>query len=344
MIAAPWPRDDPRTTRLLHIDPKHSSFADRAIGDLRTLLQPGDLLVVNDAATLPASLPGVTESGAAVEARLAGAGDDGSWQAVLFGAGDWRERTEDRPPPPKIAVGEVIQFDGIRATVRNVDAASSRLISLEFDSRGAELWRALYRAGRPVQYAYTAGPLALWHVQTPYATRPWAVEAPSAGFPLTWELLLDLRRRSVGIARITHAAGLSSTGDEALDALLPLAERYDVPEETVDAIESARDRGGRVVTVGTTVTRALEGAAANGAGRVASGVGTTDLVLGAGTRLDVVDGILTGVHEAATSHFTLLESFTDRALLERAHAFAEAEGYSAHEFGDAVLILSDRHG
>ena len=88
----------------------------------------------------------------------------------------------------------------------------------------ASLWRALYQAGRAVQYAHTARSLALWHVQTAYAARPWAAEAPSAGFALTWDLLLDLRRRGISTARVTHAAGLSSTGDGELDARLPLAE------------------------------------------------------------------------------------------------------------------------
>jgi S-adenosylmethionine:tRNA ribosyltransferase-isomerase len=220
-----------------------------------------------------------------------------------------------------------------------VDDASPRLVSLEFDVRDAPLWGALYRAGRPVQYAHTAHPLALWHVQTAYAARPWAAEAPSAGFALTWDLLLDLRRRGIGMTHVTQAAGLTSTGDQSLDARLPLAERYEVSKEAVRAIERAKQRGGRVVAVGTTVTRALEGAAANAGGRLAAGRGTTELILGPQTPRRVVDGIVTGVHDADTSHFRLLESFAPRALLERALALAEAQGYLGHEFGDLILIL-----
>jgi len=342
MIAASWPRGDPRTTRLLAVDPRRASLVDGTIGDLRALLRPHDLLVVNDAATLPASLCGLTESGLPVEIRLAGDRGDGSWRAVLLGAGDWRTRTENRPPPPALREGETLRFDGLRATVTEVDEAAPRLVSLAFDARGAALWRALYRAGRPVQYAHAAGPVALWQVQTAYAARPWAAEAPSAGFALTWDLLLDLRRRGVGIARVTGAAGLSTTGDEELDVRLPFAERYEVPEETVLAIGSARERGGRVVAVGPSVARALETAAARGGGRLAPGQGTTSLLLGPGFRCRVVDGILTGVHDPGTSHFRLLEAFADRALLERAHAFAEARGYRGHEFGDAILLLGRR--
>jgi len=344
MMAAAWPHEDPRTTRLLHVEPRRGSLEDRVIGDLRALLREGDLLVVNDAATLPASLHGVTAAGAPVEVRLAGPGGeggDGTWRAILLGAGDWRTRTEERQPPPGVEAGSVLAFDGLRATVTSLDPASPRLVSLVFDRHGAALWRALYRAGRPVQYAYTARPLALWQVQTAYAARPWAAEAPSAGFALTWDLLLDLRRRGVGIARVTHAAGLSSTGDPALDSRLPLAERFEVAADAVRAVEAARQRGGRVVAVGTTVARALEGAVVAGRGRLAPSRGTTELLLGPGRRPAVVDGVVTGMHEQGTSHFTLLESFAPRRLLQRAHAFATDHGYRGHEFGDALLILDD---
>jgi S-adenosylmethionine:tRNA ribosyltransferase-isomerase len=344
--AASWPRDDPRATRLLHLDPRRGLFADRAIGDLRTLLVAGDLLVVNDAATAPASLRGVTAAGAPVEVRLAGGEGDGSWRAVLFGAGDWRRRTEDRPPPPILREGDEILFGDpgrpLRATIVAVDPGSPRLVSLRFDARGAALWRALYHAGRPVQYAHTARPLALWHVQTAYAARPWASEAPSAGFALTWDLLLDLRRRGVATARVTHAAGLSSTGDGDLDARLPLGERYEVPAATVRAIESANEQGGRIVAVGTTAARALEGAAASTGGRLAPSQGMTELRLGPQVRRSVVGGIVTGLHDPGTSHFELLESFAPRPLLAAAHAFAEHQGYRGHEFGDAMLILGER--
>jgi S-adenosylmethionine:tRNA ribosyltransferase-isomerase len=342
MTPATRPRDDPRTTRLLHLDPRAPRFTDLEIGGLRSLLRAHDLLVVNDAATLPASLRGTTAAGASFEVRLLEPRADGTWSAVLFGAGDWRTRTEDRPAPPFLAIGEEVTFDGLTARVAGADPAAPRLVSIAFGADGDALWSALYRAGRPVQYAHTEGALALWDVQTAYAARPWAAEAPSAGFALTWDLLLDLRRQGTGLARVTHAAGLSSTGDAALDARLPLRERYDVPAATVEAVERARAKGGRIVAVGTTVTRALESAAVAEGGRLRAGPGATDLRLGADTRRRVVDGILTGVHDAGTSHFELLLSFAPRALVEEMAARAEGAGYRGHEFGDAVLILGER--
>jgi S-adenosylmethionine:tRNA ribosyltransferase-isomerase len=339
MMAASWPRGDRAATRLLVIDPSNAGISDRVIGDLRTLLEAGDVLVVNDAATFPASLQGAGPSGAPLELRLLAENDDHSWRGVLFGAGDWHARTEDRPAPPRVVRGDVLRFPGLRAEIVRVDSESPRLVDVRFDAQGASLWSAIYRAGRPVQYSYLARPLSLWHVQTAYASRPWAAEAPSAGFGLTWSLLLDLRRRGVEIARVTHAAGLSSTGDAALDARLPLAERYEVSSELVRSIEAAKGRRSRVIAIGTTVTRALEGAALNGGGKLTAGPGTTDLLLGPGRRPEVVDGIVTGVHEVGASHFRLLESFADRSLLERASATAEARGYLCHEFGDALAVL-----
>jgi S-adenosylmethionine:tRNA ribosyltransferase-isomerase len=339
MIAAAWPRDDARSTRLLHVDPRRGTVTDRRIGDLRALLRVHDLLVVNDAATLPASLRGATSAGDQIEIRLVGRNDDDTWRAVLFGAGDWRTRTELRAAPPSVNGGDSLHFESLTAKVVRVDERSRRLVTLGFDKGGAAFWRALFDAGKPIQYAYTAGPLALWHVQTPFASRPWASEAPSAGFAVTWDLLLDLRRRGVAVARVTHAAGISSSGDDALDALLPLEERFEVPEATVDAVRTARRNGGRVIAVGTTVARALESAAIRGGGALVPWSGTTDLLLGPGVPRLVVDGIVTGVHEPGTSHFTLLESFAPRHLLDRAHAAAETNDYLGHEFGDAVLVL-----
>jgi S-adenosylmethionine:tRNA ribosyltransferase-isomerase len=337
---AAWPREDRLDMRLLHVDPARASFMDRRVLDLPLVLLPGDLLVVNDAATLPASLSGQARGGP-VEVRLAGAGASWrEWTAVLFGSGTWRERTEDRPSPPVLARGDVVEFDGsLMASVEDVSDVSARLVTLRFDRDGEALWAALYRAGRPVQYSYLSRPLPLWHVQTPFGARPWAVEMPSAGRGLTSWLLRDVRRHGIAVAAITHAAGLSSTGDPGLDAILPLPERYDVPTETVEAVRRARSVGGRVVAAGTTVVRALEGCAAAHGGVLRPGQGITAIRIGAEFRPAVVDGLMTGMHEPGTSHFELMQAFAPGPLLEAAHRHATSAGYLGHEFGDACLVL-----
>jgi len=323
MNAATWPREDPLRERLLHIDRAAAAFADRRIADLPALLGPGDVVVVNDAATLPASLP--MPGG---ELRLAQHLPDGTWLAVRFGAGDWRSRTEDRPPPPPVAAGDVLGLaPDLVATV--VEVRHPRLVRVAFAQAGAALWRAIYRVGRPVQYAYAAAPLPLWHVQTSYATRPWAVEEPSAGRPLTAGLIAALRRRGADVRALTHAAGLSSTGDADLDAMLPFPEPYDIPADTAAAVGAAR----RVIAVGTTVVRALEDA--HRTGRLA---GVAELVIDAAFVPRIVGGVLTGCHEPASSHFRLLGAFAPPALLARAHEHAVENGYLGHEFGDSFLI------
>jgi len=276
-----------------------------------------------------------------VEARLAGPGEtDRDWTAVIFGAGSWRQRTEDRPPPPALTAGDVIRFgDELSAEVRGVSPVSPRLVDLRFAEQGASLWSALYRQGRPVQYSYLCGPLALWHVQTAYGSRPWAVEMPSAGRPLGVALMGQLLRRGVRLATVTHAAGLSSSGDPGLDAQLPLPERFEVPPSTVEAIQAARRAAGRVVAVGTSVVRALEASAAND-GDVRAGRAVAALRISAGFEPRVVDGLLTGVHEPGTSHFELLRAFALGPLLDEALGRAEAWGYLGHEFGDLSLILA----
>jgi len=340
--AASAPRSA-KDVRILVVDGTSGEMRVVPSTELAKLFEPGDLLVVNDAATLPASLTGRTARGDEVELRLVVQAGDRRWTVALLGNGNWRTRTEDRAPPPPVAVGDRFFLDeGLVARTIGLCPESPRLVEIELglgdrgDTPLAELWAALYRAGRPVQYAHMAEPLALWDVQNVYAARPWAMEMPSAGRVLRTETLLELRRRGVEIARVTHAAGLSSIGDVALDSLLPLPERYEVTEETWEAIARTRKRGGRVVAIGTSVTRALEGGARQGLR-----AGVTALRIRRGMRRAIVDAVLTGVHDVDTSHHTLLGAFVSDEVLERTLSSAEAEGLLGHEMGDACLVWGE---
>jgi len=323
--------------RLVALERRSGLVALHPFSALPRLLGAGDLVVVNDAATLPASLQGRTAAGAVFELRLSAPVEGEHLVGVLLGAGDWRTRTEHRPPPPRVEVGQRVAVGPFAAIVT---AARGRLVELDVDLGGGDrearldaLWQALYASAAPVQYAHRRDALALWSVQTSYAARPWAVEMPSAGRPLTWEVLLGLRRRGVGVATLTHAAGLGSTGDAALDAQLPWPERYEIPERTTAAIAAARAGGHRVIAVGTTVVRALE---ASG-GR--AGPGVAALALGPRTHPRVVDGLVTGLHVPGESHFELLRAFAADDQLERVLERARSAGLSGHELGDACLIV-----
>jgi S-adenosylmethionine:tRNA ribosyltransferase-isomerase len=305
-------------------------------------LLKGDLVVANDAATLPASLRGAhAPTGAPVEVRLAGRPslrpeDVSRFSAVVFGAGDFRTQTEDRPPPPALAPGDRLDLGPLRATVEGA-LGHPRLVSLRFEGPPDEVWAGLALHGRPIQYAHVGTPLALWDVWTRIAGPPVAFEPPSAGFTLDWRTLAAIRARGAEFATLTHAAGISSTGDEELDRRLPFDEPYRIPASTARAVGRARARGGRVVAVGTSVVRALEDAAEEG-GLVRGGEGLATGRIGPETRLRVVDAILSGTHEPGTSHYELLRAFLDDATLRRTSEELDARGYLTHEFGDSVFI------
>jgi S-adenosylmethionine:tRNA ribosyltransferase-isomerase len=291
---------------------------------------------------LPASLHGEhLPTGSAVEVRLAGRRSLApeavkEFSAIIFGPGDFHTRTEDRPPPPLLAIGDRLTLGPLSATVERV-LGHPRLASVRFDGEPDRIWAGLARHGKPIQYAHMRTPLALWDVWTAFAGPPVAFEAPSAGFALDWRALLSMRACGVGTATITHAAGISSTGDLDLDRRLPFDEPYCIPHATACAIYQTQGRGGRIIAVGTTVVRALEHAAARD-GRVRAGEGLATQRLNAASPLRVVDALLSGTHEPGTSHYELLRAFTDDATLRRANEELDAHGYRTHEFGDSVFI------
>ena len=306
-------------------------------------LRPNDLVIANDAATLPASLIGLhQETGKPVEVRLAGRRsldpmDVKSFSAIVFGEGDYHLRTEDRPLPPTLQPGDTLVLGPLRATVE-AQLGHPRLVSLLFDGSADQIWAGLASHGRPIQYSHMQTSLELWDVWTRIAGLPVAFEPPSASFILDWRVLSDIREQQATFATITHAAGISSTGDEDLDHLLPFDEPYHIPEATVQAVELTLRRGGRVIAVGTTVVRALE-AAATDDGHLHTGDGVAKGKIGPATRLRVVDAILSGTHEPGTSHYELLRAFLEDSALERATSELIAHDYKTHEFGDSVLIL-----
>ena len=345
MKAAAHPTPRPRDAKLLVVDAR-GAVRHAARERLVDFLVPGDLIVANDAATLPASLTGVhLRTGLPIEARLAGrrslAVDDvHEFSAVVFGAGDHRTRTEDRTAPPALQPGDRLALGPLHAVVEKT-LGHARLIALRFDGTPDAIWAGIAHHGKPVQYAHIHEPLAMWDVWTRVAALPVAFEPPSAGFVIDWKLLHTLRERGIGFATLTHAAGLSSTGDAALDARLPFDEPYHLPLQTVQAIVHARSAGHRVIALGTTVTRALEHAATLHL-PLRAGFGVANQRLGAHSRPRVVDAIVSGTHEPGSSHHELLRAFTSEAVLAQADAALLAGGYKTHEFGDSVLIERDR--
>jgi S-adenosylmethionine:tRNA ribosyltransferase-isomerase len=326
--------------RLLVVD-ADGGVTHRARAEFAALVGDGDIVVANDASTLPASLIGVhLPTGAPVELRLAGRETllpEGvrRFMAIVFGAGDFRTPTEQRSPPPVLQPGDTLQLGPLSAEVVRM-LGHPRLIEVLFRDSVAEIWEGVARHGRPIQYAYHKEPLAIWDTWTRIAGQPVAFEPPSAGFILDWSTIATLRSRGARFATLTHAAGISSTGDAELDRRLPFDEPYYIPPSTT-ALVAARGRRGRVIAIGTTVVRSLEHAARPD-GTVQPGYGIATGRFGPHTRLRVVDAIVSGMHERGTSHHELLRAFQDDATIARMGTEAEAGGYRNHEFGDSVFL------
>ncbi len=342
MLAATSAVQRPPDAKLLVVD-AHRNIIHVPRSAFVEFLRPNDLVIANDAATLPASLTGThQQTGKQIEVRLAGRPslnplDVSRFSAVVFGEGDFHTRTEDRPLPPSLAIGDTLLLGPLCATVEEL-LGHPRLVSLLFRGTADEVWAGLATHGKPIQYSHLRTSLELWDVWTKIAGLPVAFEPPSAGFVLEWQVLSAIREHGAGFATVTHAAGISSTGDDDLDRLLPFDEPYRISAATAEAVKVTRQRGGRVIAVGTSVVRALEAAAIDD-GQLRIGDGMATGKIGPATHLRVVDAILSGTHEPGTSHYELLRAFLQDSILERATEELVAGGYKTHEFGDSVLIL-----
>ena len=294
--------------------------------ELPRYLASGDLLVVNASATLPAALD-ATLDGEPLQVRLSTEQPGGLWIIEV--------RTADGHPrtlPPDSSRLEL--NGGGRANLLARFAGSGRL-SIACLDVDAPVHEYLSRNGRPIRYGYVHEAWPIDAYQTVFAVEPGSAEMPSAGRPFTTELVTELVSRGVLVAPIVLHTGLSSPerGEP------PYPEHYRVPRSTAALVNAVHDWGGQVIAVGTTVVRALETVAAAD-GTVSEGQGWTGLVITPQRGVRAVDGLLTGLHEADSSHLQMLEAIAGAELLRRSYSAAVERGYLWHEFGDVHLILS----
>ncbi|MBL7501295.1 S-adenosylmethionine:tRNA ribosyltransferase-isomerase [Frankia sp. CNm7] len=323
---------------------RHARFT-----DLGKHLAPGDLVVVNTSGALPAAVDGTRADGSlpadgpggsdgpggddgdpAVVVHFATALDDGDWVVEVRAAG-----ATATGPVANLRPGERIWLPhGVRLTVREPFPAGQR-----------RLWRAsvpvdggvvpyLWHVGRPIRYAYVPESQPIEAYRTVFGRDPGSAEMPSAGRPFSTDLVTDLVTRGVLVAPVLLHTGVSSQepGEP------PQAERFHVGAATARLVNATRRWGGRVVAVGTTVTRALESAAGPD-GTVWPVSGWTDLVLGPDRPARVVTGLITGWHAPGASHLDLLEAVAGQDLVATAYREAVRERYLWHEFGDSCLLL-----
>ncbi|HET6651561.1 MAG TPA: S-adenosylmethionine:tRNA ribosyltransferase-isomerase [Nocardioides sp.] len=298
------------------------------VRSLPETLHPGDLLVVNTSATVPAAVPLLGErygETVHVSTQL----DSGEWVVEV--------RVRGNTGPARTGPGDVLALPGgLHLTVVDAHPAGQTRLWRAVPDVPTGTVRYLSRHGRPVGYRYLDHPVPLSALQTVYAREPGSAEMPSAGRPLSLRVLVDLVSRGVVVAPVVLHAGVSS--QEKLEP--PQPELFTVPAVTARLVGSTRSAGRRVVAVGTTVVRALESAAGRD-GSVHPTTGWTDLVLGPGRPARAVDGILTGLHEPRASHLRLLEAVAGQSLVQRAYDAATADrvGYLWHELGDTMLLL-----
>lgn len=332
--APPLRRDD---VRLLVARRGAGHLVATSFNRLPAFLTPGDLLVVNVSATLPAALRAQRADGSEVVVHLSTPkpGAEGVVPAQWLVEAR-RRQGHGSLPEVSVVAGEVLTLP---------DRAEATLVRPWGEGPEWRLWvaelrlpthvlRYLYRHGEPIRYHYAAAAWPLREYQTVYACEPGSAEMPSAGRPFTHELLAQLIGRGVGVAPVVLHTGVSSA--ESGEA--PYPERYRVPAATAERVNAAHAAGHRAIAVGTTVVRALE-TVADSDGRVRSGQGWTDLVVTPERGMRAVDGLLSGWHGPRASHLALLETVAGRDLLAASYAAALRARYRWHEFGDAYLVL-----
>ena len=320
--------------RLLVLERATGGLGHERVSRLPALLRSGDLLVLNDSAVRQARLFGrKAGSGGRIEALLLGPAGEGRWRALVRGAS---------------RAGTALEFarGSVRALLEGVDAGGEGLLAFA-EPDGGE--RAMALAGYPPlppyirrreEEARRRRRSDRARYQTVFARQPGSVAAPTAGLHFTGALFSRLARAGVETAFVTLAVGPGTfrpiRGSDIAAHRIE-AEHAEVPPETAAAIAAARERGGRVVAVGTTVTRTLE-ASADARGGVATGARDVDLYIRPGFGFRVVDALITNFHLPKSSLFVLAAAFAGRERLLAAYAEAISHGYRFYSYGDAMFI------
>jgi len=332
----PRPRGD---SRLLVVDRARGAWDEHTVRDLPHLLVPGDQLVANDTRVFPARLVGRRDpSAGAAECFLLERRGEADWLALVR-------------PGQKLRPGARLVFEDerrapgvrIRAVVLERQFFGRRLIHLDVEG-ARDVDEAVDRLGHvplPPYIRREDHPGDRDRYQTVYARARGSVAAPTAGLHFDDALIARLAEKGIGWTAITHHGGygtfkpvrVATVEEHTVDP-----ESCEIPPEAVDAIAGTRRRGGRIVAVGTTTTRALESAAAGGR-IVQGGRRTTDLFIHPGYQFQVVDALVTNFHLPKSSLLILVAAFAGLDLTIDAYRYAVARGFRFYSYGDAMLIV-----
>jgi S-adenosylmethionine:tRNA ribosyltransferase-isomerase len=304
----------------------------RVFSDLPGLVQPGDVVVVNDSRVIPARLLATRAGGGKAEVLLVSREADGAWRALVR-------------PGSRIRAGGVLGLgDGDRVEIVAHLPDGQRRVRLSGPGGDEAVLARRGRVPLPPYIQRAPTDLDTERYQTVYAAAPGSVAAPTAGLHFTPELLAAVEERGARVARVTLHVGPGtfrpvSVDDPERHHLDP--EAYVVPPEAAEAIAAARAGGGAVWAVGTTVTRTLEAcAAADGAaGAVRAGAGWTSLFIRPGHTFRVVDHLVTNFHLPRSTLLMLVAAFAGRDAVLAAYREAVAQRYRFYSYGDAMAIL-----
>lgn len=302
------------------------TLADHSFCDLPSLVEPGDLLVFNDTRVIHARLHGVKETGGQVEVLIERA------------IGPHEALAQVRASKSPKAGARLRLADAFDVTVLG---RAGEFFHLRFPE-GEDLHELLERHGKlplPPYIDRAADDHDESRYQTVYAREPGSVAAPTAGLHFDQQMLADLQKIGVNGAWLTLHVGAGTFQPVRVNDLgehRMHRERYVIPQETVDAIAATRKAGKRVIAVGTTSLRALEGAAQDG--QLEAGTGETELFILPGYRFKVADALITNFHLPKSTLLMLVSAFAGREPIRHAYAHAVHNAYRFFSYGDAMFI------
>jgi S-adenosylmethionine:tRNA ribosyltransferase-isomerase len=329
------PRD---SARLLVVQAEQQQH--RYFRDLADLLLPNDLLVINNTRVIPARLFGhkqsdSRQSGASVEVLLIEPVKDDRWLALV-------KPGRRLQPGSQISFGDVscpLMIAQVEARHEPTQGRILRFIS-QCDRPVSDLIEQLGQVPLPPYITHSEASPEQY--QTVFAQRQGAIAAPTAGLHFTERLLDQLAQKGIQRAEVTLHVGIGTFRPVEVADIKTHAmhqERIEVPAATVEKIRQTKAKGGRVIAVGTTSTRALEGAAAIGNGHLMPYIGKTDLFIYPGYQWQVIDGLITNFHLPGSSLLMMVSALIGRERLMALYEEAIAQQYRFYSFGDAMLIL-----
>ena len=316
-------------SRLMVLNRKNNSIEHRHFGDIIDYINPGDCLVINDTKVIPARLMGEKEgTGASIEVLLLKRKDDKTWETLV-------------KPGKKARPGARISFgDGkLVGEVTDVVEEGNRLIKFEYEGIFEEILDELGQMPLPPYITHKLEDKDRY--QTVYAKNTGSAAAPTAGLHFTKELLLELEKKGIKIARVTLHVGLGTFRPVKVENITEHhmhSEFYMIDEEACNIINETKKNGGRVISVGTTSTRTLE-TAAKADGTINPCSGWTDIFIYPGYKFKLVDCLITNFHLPESTLLMLVSALYDREEILKASNVAVHEKYRFFSFGDAMMII-----